>query len=388
MEYKLISSDAHIDLEFLPADLFVANAPAAWRDKVPRRYETDDGYVWRAGDIVLSLMPRNQRMSTPETIDRTERMEATGFFDDAEAGNPRPSSVELRLKDMDLDGIEAEIIYGLTFAGIRLLGVKSSFLGADTGPQVELVHIMYRIYNDWVADFCKKAPDRLGALACISNQDPQAAADETRRAAELGLKGVEFDVAGSSMPIYYRDWDVVWSTAAECNMPLSFHIAGGVGVRAPRPEDNDKYYWKPYRSMTMVLGQLMGPHVLASVMLSGACERFPDFKFVLGEAGVTWLPYILDRLDHECTDYPGLKFKPSEYWRRQGYTTYQSEGLVGDLIGLIGEDNVMWGSDYPHPDGVWPDSQEITERDLSNLKDEKIKRKILRDNTAKLYNFG
>ena len=388
MDYKIISADGHIDLEYLPADVFVFNAPREWRDRVPRAYEKEDGIEWRAGEIVLSFMRRGERLSTPETNDRTARMAATGFFDDAEKGDPHPSSVKHRLADLDMDGIDAEIIYGLTFAGARLLGIQGSFQGQDTEPQVDLVHLMYRIYNDWVADFCKQSPERLGALACISNQDPTAAAEEIRRTAGLGLKGVEFDVAGSSMPVYYRDWDVVWQAAAECNMPVSFHVAGGRTARAPLPGDDDKYYWKPYRSLTMVLGQLEGNELLATILLSGACERYPDFKFVLGECGATWLPYMLDRLDHECTDYPGLSLKPSDYWRRQGHTTYQSEGLVGDLIQIIGEDNVMWGSDYPHPDGIWPDSQEIIERDLANLKDERVKRKILRDNAAKLYGFN
>ena len=89
----------------------------------------------------------------------------------------------------------------------------------------------------------------------------------------------------------------------------------------------------------------------------------------------------------ECADFPGLKMKPSDYWRRQGYTTYQTEGLIPTLIEFIGEDNLMWGSDYPHGDGVWPDSQETIERDLRDLKDENIRRKILRDNCAKLHGF-
>ena len=95
---------------------------------------------------------------------------------------------------------------------------------------------------------------------------------------------------------------------------------------------------------------------------------------------------MLDRLDHECADYTGLRMKPSEYWRRQGCRTYQSEGILTDLITLIGEDNAMWGSDYPHPDGTWPDSQEYIQRDLAKVSDT-TRRKITCDNAAKLYGF-
>ena len=78
--------------------------------------------------------------------------------------------------------------------------------------------------------------------------------------------------------------------------------------------------------------------------------------------------------------------KPSEYFRRQGYATFQNEGLVGDLISYCGEDNVMWGNDYPHPDGVWPDSQEVIQRTIGKV-DKKVRRKVICDNAAKLYRF-
>ena len=109
---------------------------------------------------------------------------------------------------------------------------------------------------------------------------------------------------------------------------------------------------------------------------------------MLGECGASWVPFVLDRMDHECkTDYPGLTMVPSDYWRRQGHTTYQEEGIIGELVSLVGEDNVMWGSDYPHPDGVWPNSREIIRNNLRNLKDERVRRKIICDNAARLYGF-
>lgn len=143
-----------------------------------------------------------------------------------------------------------------------------------------------------------------------------------------------------------------------------------------------------HRVINMVVFQLSGAEVLSSVVLSGACERFPNFKFILGESGVTWIPYVLDRMDHEDEGDENLSIKPSDYWRRQGYSTFQKEAFAGDMIDLIGVDNVMWGSDYPHPDGVWPDSQETIANNLKGLKDEAKRLKIIRDNVAQLYGFG
>ncbi|MCH8087082.1 MAG: amidohydrolase family protein [Chloroflexi bacterium] len=97
------------------------------------------------------------------------------------------------------------------------------------------------------------------------------------------------------------------------------------------------------------------------------------------------MPYLLDRMDHECAGFPGLVLNPSDYWHRQGYTTYQDEGLIGELVEFIGVDNVMWGSDYPHPDSVWPDSQQVIESNLKRVRDETVRRKLVCDNVSRLY---
>ncbi len=392
MKYNVISADAHVDLNFIPPDLFVSNAPAQWRDKVPRVVETEEGAEWWANGIYLApSMGRWSSTLTPGNEERYAKMAATGFLDDAGKGRPHPTTVELRLKDQNLDGVDAEVIYGLTFTGGRLLGLSKSRVDKGPGPEEkiepnpELVAVIYRIYNDWLADFCKQAPQRLAGLACLPNHDPEAAAAELRRATKLGLRGGEFVVQNAVKPIYYHDWDVLWRASAECNMPVSFHLVDW-NPRLPEPEDAEKYA-RVWWGLDMLLSPMVGAEYLCSIILSGACERFPNFKFVLAECGATWLPYLLARLDHECTDFPGLRMKPSDYWRRQGYTSYQEEPLIGDIVGFVGEDNVMWANDYPHPDGTFPSSQEIIQRDLKNLKDEKVRRKILCDNAANLYGF-
>ena len=389
MEYNIISSDGHIDLEFLAPDLFISNAPAGWREKMPQVVETEEGFEWRAsGKFLSTAYARPKAILSPENEDRMDRMAAVGFYEDAQNGRPHPSTLELRLKDMEMDGVDADVIYGLTFTAGRLLGVRrSEGKVIEHTPDTELVTHIFRIYNDWLADFCSQSPDRVVGISCIPNHDPGAAAAELRRTASLGLRGAELDVQGAGIPVYYEEWDVLWKAAAECNIPISFHVLG-VNPRPPNPGDEGiEEYTRTFSTLGMALGQLEGPELLTSIILSGAVERFPDFKFVLGECGASWVPFVLDRLDHECPDYPGLTMKPSDYWRRQGYTTYQSEGFIPELIQFIGEDNVMWGSDYPHPDGVWPDSQAAIKKDLKNLKDENIRRKILRDTCAKLYGF-
>ncbi len=106
------------------------------------------------------------------------------------------------------------------------------------------------------------------------------------------------------------------------------------------------------------------------------------------EAGIGWLPYALERFDFEWQDqFQDLLPKPpSEYWRRQFYATFQVDRVGLENISAIGENTVMWGSDFPHPDGTWPDSKEILEPQLAGLSEE-IRRKVLCDNAAQLYGF-
>jgi predicted TIM-barrel fold metal-dependent hydrolase len=112
-------------------------------------------------------------------------------------------------------------------------------------------------------------------------------------------------------------------------------------------------------------------------------------KVVIGESGLGWIPYVLERMDYEWEDqFRGLELtmKPSEYWHRQMFATFQVDETGIALLDRIGEDNVMWGSDFPHPDGVWPDSREYIERQLGHLHPG-VRRKLVYENAARLYGF-
>ena len=377
MKYEVISSDSHIDLTWLPADLFVSDAPQEWKEKVPHVVEIDAGKSWLAdgadlGGVGGSGFTGNKVKAGYSKHE--DRMIETGFYSDGAKGIFRPTTPELRIKDQEMDGIHAEVIYGILGVGQRL-------------GEPDLTNYVFKTYNTWVADFAKSNPDRFAALACIPNHSPEIAAEELKRAAGLGLRGADFWVASTLKPVYYRDWDPLWAAAAESNIPISFHTLG----LSPREPDQAEAqtYDLTYRAIRITMFQLSGIEYMASVIFSGACDRYPGLKFVLGEAGISWIPYVLDRMDHEYDDryyQLNLSMRPSEFWARQGYSTYQKEGVAGEIVSLIGEDNVLWGSDYPHPDGVWPDSLKVIEDNLGGL-DDAVKRKITRDNAGKLYRF-
>ena len=382
MTMQLISADNHIDMTYCPPDLWSEAAPAKWKGLVPWTEERDDGLHW----IVDG---NNQGMWNgvgpgfakyeKGSFAHIDEMADLGFKWDYRRGAvARPTTPEWRVKDLDKDGVQAEIIYGCLRIN-EIIGNHEIRDWCDT------------VYNDWVADFAKKSdPKRVFPLALIPNADPKVAAAEVRRCAKLGLRGGDLAFKGMGLPLWHHDWDALWQASAECKFPVSFHSTGFKAVRAPDNPAMEKEYFTEWRLVRSALFQLDTMEVLVSLLASGACERFPDFNFILGESGVTWLPYVFDRLDTEYHDRArslGFSLKPSDYFRRQGYVTYQQDEFLEPIVPLIGEDRIMWGSDYPHPDCLWPDSHKILADNLSKFP-ESTQRKIVHDNAAKLYNIN
>ena len=376
MQYNVISGDSHVDMTWMPGDLWVSQAPAKFRAVAPHVVETDEGLKWTAEGKTLGVFGgssfgfgKAQRGASK----RIDSMFDEGFYE----GPPRPTTPELRLKDMEMDGVDAEVIYGILGVGMRF-------------DDPELTRYVYNVYYEWAAEFCNTNPGRWAALAPLASHDPQMAAQDLRTAAKLGLKGADFAVSIAVKPLYQQEWDVLWEAASECAMPVSFHFTVGMrpSIRQPDPEDLPAYKAK-LGLVSDACSQLEGALHLTSIIYSGACERYPNFKWVLGESGVTWVPFLLARMDAHRQDqrHQGdLPLLPSEYWRRQGHSTYQTDSILADMVDLVGEDNAIWGSDYPHPDGVWPDSQSTIEQDLGRL-DERQRRKIICENAGKLYGF-
>ena len=267
--------------------------------------------------------------------------------------------------------MQAEVLYGV-------LGSSGRLNDGDAACE------MLRIYNDWLHDFCSHHPQRLIGLANVPSHDITAAVAEVKRAAARGVRGIDVANRPDMVPLYDESYEPLWQIAHETKIPLHFHTIGG------RSPDYTKMTPKIARRAfaTHITGfQMHMSYMLIQLMFSGALERYPDLKVVIGEAGLGWIPYVLEHMDLEWEDQfkdLDLKMKPSEYWHRQCYATYQTD-LVGiKLLKELGEDNVMWGSDYPHPDGIWPDSRDFIKRELSEVAPA-TRRKVICDNAAKLY---
>ncbi|HTK92883.1 MAG TPA: amidohydrolase family protein [Verrucomicrobiae bacterium] len=382
MTDRLISGDNHIDLTYCPPDLWSSQAPAKWKLLVPRVEELEDGCHWFVDAVDRGMWNGVGPGFLPYTkgvFAHIDEMKDVGFEWNYQRGaRPRPTTPELRLADLDRDGVDKEIIYGcLMINDLIADGAQRAWANS--------------IYNTWAADFAKASdPNRVFPLAIIPNNDPKDAAAEVRRCAKLGLRGGDLAFKRMGLPIYHRDWYALWEAAAECNFPISFHSTGFKGLRTPDTPAMEKEYMVQWRLVRSALFQLDTMEVLVSIIASGACEQYPNFKFVLGESGVTWLPYVFDRLDTEYEDRGralGFKLKPSDYFRRQGFVTYQQDQYLEPIVPLIGEDNIIWGADYPHPDCLWPESIKTLNENLANFPSS-VRRKITKENVERLYGLN
>ncbi|XOV90528.1 MAG: amidohydrolase family protein [Pseudomonadota bacterium] len=378
MDYPVYSADGHIDLPCMPAEIFMENAPQRLKDRMPRVVEQENGerhWVNAAGKSMglYGGMGSAGRRYKPGVINRADRMAATGLYEDQARGVMRTAIPEMRIRDQDLDGVAGEVIYGILGAARR---VGDPEVGAAMG----------KIYNDFAADFRRSAPDRFAMLGSLPANTPDAAAEELRRCAKLGLSGGELPLVNDDLPFWKDEWEPLWIASEETGLPVQLHTVGSASGAPPFTNPLDYH-----RFLATVLTdfQLVMASHLAGIIFGGALERHPGLRVVLGEAGVGWIPYVLERMDYEWEDqfqHLELKMKPSEYWRRQMSVTFQMDETGIANIDRIGAETLLWGSDFPHPDGIWPDSAEINNRQLATLSDEQ-RRMVLHDNAVRLYGF-
>jgi predicted TIM-barrel fold metal-dependent hydrolase len=372
-DLQLISSDSHVSE---PPDLWVERLDIKYRDRAPRLVLNPEGQEG-AYFIYEGYPPHNLAIGlgagrTPEELAAFLK---TGTYADARPGGWDPAQ---RLPDMELDGVEAEVLY--TTLGFRLFWLK------DAGLQRACFHV----YNDWLAAYCSYAPRRLKGLALISLYDPKAGAQELERCARLGLKGAMIWCSPpADQPYSSEIYDPFWAAAQDLDMPVSLHAITGM----------ERISWE-YGAEKRALRQTVTPHEIEEsfsiLILSGVLERFPRLKIVSAENNCGWLPYYLQRMDRgfarfgpsgTVTPWPTkLTLKPSEYFRRQMYCTFIDDSFGVASRHWIGVDNIMWSSDYPHTASTWPHSRDIIARDFKDVS-EVEKRKIVRENAAQLYGF-
>ncbi len=292
------------------------------------------------------------------------------------AGRQDPAE---RLRDLWRDGTVADVIYPT--ATLSLMGMRD----------VALQEACFRVYNDWIADYCAADPVRLAGLGVLPCWDIEAAVRELARCVDLGLRGA---VIWTSPPqeesFFERRYEPLWAAAAEAGIPISLHTLAG--NRASR-EIAD--YGRSVES-TFFFGfttRLELQRSLCELIVSGVFERHPTLRVVAAEGGIDYAAILerrLDggyrgawgRLDHELT------LTPSEYFRRNIFLTYISDPIGLNNLRLTGVDHFLWSGDYPHDASTWPDSEARLLRECADAGVEEADiRKLTCTNAATLYDF-
>ena len=223
MKYERISADCHIDMCWMPPTLFQDEASEAMKDRMPYVVDGPDGPHWtskngRSFGLLNGVGPAGQKYEKGKHR-RADLMADTGLYADGKNGIQRISDPHLRIKDMERDGVDCEVMYGILGAATRL---------GDN----EAANEMFRIYNNWLAEFCKHYPDRQIGLACLPYGDPEVAAAEIRRVAKLGIRGLELSCSWDMEPMFHPMWEPIWEAVNEVELPLHFHTFPAISPEA------------------------------------------------------------------------------------------------------------------------------------------------------------
>lgn len=383
MMHRFISADDHIDLRWLPQDLWSERLPARLRERGPRVIENDHGAYWSWEGQTFSphgYYTAAQGSGAMWAIERGGVMRP---------GELRPTTAELRLSDMDRDGAEASIMYGPT---------DPMAIGDP-----ELRRLCYQAYNDWLSEFCAARPERLFGVPQLSMEDPLAARDELARLAKRGgLRHVNILASRASPPVYDDAWEPFWALAEEIDVPIGFHLA--VVVKKSRLDESKRAAANLVVTVAAQFAQeppgmqLLEP--MTGLIFDGVLDRHPRLKIVMAEAGLAWVPSMIQGLDiwyQRTRDGRRLtgekpialpKLLPSEYFHRQIWISFVDDPLGVKMVGnVLDADKVMFGSDYPHPASTWPNSQAAIAAQIESLPAATVQ-KITRDNARALFGIA
>ena len=279
-----------------------------------------------------------------------------------------------RISEMAEDGVSGEVLYP-SFA-LDLYGLTD----------ITLKEACFRVYNDWIIEYCAAAPDRLFGIGNLSCVNIANAVKELERCKTAGLRGAMiWQAPPSDFPFHGDHYDPLWAAAQELEMPISMHILTGEPYPFPRKSPvRIAHIYLPHAVNDKIL---YASNAVCGLIAGGALERFPGLKFVLVENEISWIPFFLSQYDKYLSrgnmESP-MKLGAEQYFERQFYATFFNDPPSKWLFGNWATKNLMWSNDYPHPNSTWPNSREVIERDLGHVATD-AKKRLLSENVRELY---
>jgi predicted TIM-barrel fold metal-dependent hydrolase len=367
-QYNLISADSHI-LE--PPHIWTEYMPKKFHDKCPRVVsDGEGGEAWQFAPGVPPA-PIGIYASAGRKHDEVRWTGVT--FAAANQGNFR---ADARLEEQDQDGVDAEVLFG----SARMM----SHFFSDPDPEFHLAGV--QAYNNWLyGDFVKVAPDRLIGLASIPALGVDAAIKEMERCVNLGMRGVWLNTMPSVGPAIREEDDPFWEAAQSLGVAVHFHVRVMRQIQKPKPKGvrgDDLTGLATVGASSMIVD-------MPEIISSGVHDRFPDLIWVAVETGSGWIPYVLEQMDDRWWRNRNwlpvkLEHEPSFYFRRNWRSAFMIDNYAVRNRHVLGVDNLMWSTDYPHHGCDWPETRRVVDDMFRDVPLEE-RQKMCALNAAKLY---
>jgi predicted TIM-barrel fold metal-dependent hydrolase len=367
----IVSVDDHV-LE--PPTTFEGRMPAALAERAPRVELDDDGVpYWRVEDKRMPILFANG--AAGRVLEEWKGASRCGY----DEFRPSVSDAAARLVDMDVAGIWASLCFGSTlwgFAGSRFARMRDRDLGLAS----------LRTYNDWmIEEWCASAPDRLIPCQLPWLLEPEVAAAEIRRNADRGFRAVSFSENPEGLGfagLYDGAWDPFFAACAETGTVVNLHVGSSGRTANPSAASPPE--------VIAALFPLSGIETVVDWIYAKVPVRHPELQIVLSEAGLSWVPMVIERLRRAYRHLPASETwsasdpDPMELLRRNFHFASLEDPSGFRMLDLIGEDHVMVETDFPHMDSTWPGCQAMIRGELTGLPRETIA-KVCFENACRLY---
>jgi len=381
-DVKVIDADTHFTE---PPDLWTSRAPSPYKDRILHIEERNGVPTWVVDGAELGFAKGGG------VVDHEGGK--IPFLESMEKGidwvHPGAWDVKARLQVMDECGIHAQVLFpnAVGLGGHRL----------NTVVQDETLRMLcVEIYNDAMAEIQVDSDRRFLPMPVMPAWDVEKCVKETERCASLDLRGINMtsDPQDLGTPdLASRAWDPLWEVCADLDMPVHFHI----GSSNTAMDFFGNYFWasqdeyvKPAIGGAMLF--LNSARVVINTVFAGIFDRFPALQMVAVESGIGWIPFILETMNYELSENAPkhaaeLSKLPSEYFKSNWYATFWFEENQGDVQGLldkVGEERVLFETDFPHPTCLYPAPLESVADKMGSLRPE-TRRRVMGENAARLY---
>jgi predicted TIM-barrel fold metal-dependent hydrolase len=383
----MVSVDDHL---CEPASVWTDRLPIRYRERGPHVIEAAEDMVLDMGlSCPMAIPAGSQLWAYEDVLVPTVGLAATAGKDPADLSADPLRFDEMRqgawdpvarLVDMDADGVTIQAPFPTLpgFAGNKFVD----------GKDKELALLCVRAYNDFILDeWCAAARDRYIGLVILPLWDPGASVAEIGRCAAKGARGISFpdNPSAIGLPAFHAGgWKRVFSAATEADLPLCMHFGSSRVAPYVSPGANQAV-------LTSLFGiTLFGS--MAELTLSPVFDDHPELKIVYAEGGIGWIPYAMMRLDQAWATYrratngPPLNpnVPPSERVKIHMWGCFIDDPLGVNERDTIGVDRLLWESDYPHADSLWPNSRTYAAKIFADVPTGDV-REIVELNARRLF---